>query len=37
MRLSPFGSIPDSLLPHFDFGSIFVHVFQGALSELLLL
>ena len=35
MRLSPFGSIHDSLLPHFDFGSIFVHVFQGALSELL--
>ena len=35
MRLSPFGSIPESLLPHFDFGSIFVHVFQGALNELL--
>ena len=34
-RLWPFGSIYDSLLPHFDFASIFAHLFQGALSELL--
>ena len=25
----------DSLLPRFDFGSIFAYLFQGALSELL--
>ena len=29
------GSIHDSLLPRFDFGSIITHLFQGALSELL--
>ena len=29
------GSIHDSLLPRFDFGSIFAHLFQGTLSELL--
>ena len=29
------GSIQDSLLPSFDFGPIFAHLFQGALSELL--
>ena len=28
-------SIQDSLLSHFNFGSIFAHLFQGALSELL--
>ena len=34
-RLWLFGSIHDSLLPRFDFGSICAHIFQGALSELL--
>ena len=30
-----FSSIQDSLLPHLDFGSVFAHLFRGALSELL--
>ena len=30
-----FGSIHDSLLLRFDFGSIFAHLFQSAVSELL--
>ena len=34
-RLWPFGSIHDSLLPSFDFSSIFADLFQGALSDLL--
>ena len=29
------GSVHDSLLPRFDFGSIFAYLMQGALSELL--
>ena len=32
--LWPFGSIHDSLLPSFDFGSIFAHPYRDALSEL---
>ena len=30
-----FGSIHDSLVPRFDFGSVIARLFKGVLSELL--